>query len=199
MTGTVSHSRRPGQRQQREQSPAFLFYVNDWRGSLKVRAMSFATRGMFVELLLEQWRHGAVPASAADCARLIGGTTTEWTRAWPTLRVCFVPRKRDGLLVNPKLERVRQERRKYQKAQAESGLRGAHARWKKDSEPIGSPSKPMAKHSSSSSSALASTSSLSSASDLKEKDHSRINKHSRPSRLSPITQSAVNAFRKARE
>ena len=90
-----------------ETSPAFLFYVTDWRGWLKVRAMNFATRGMFLELLLEQWHSGAVARVALGLRPVDGGASQEWTRAWPKLRGCFVVRKRDGLLVNPKLRKFR--------------------------------------------------------------------------------------------
>jgi hypothetical protein len=33
-----------------EPSPAFLFYVKDWRSSRKVQGMNFATRGMYLEI-----------------------------------------------------------------------------------------------------------------------------------------------------
>ena len=99
-----------------ELSPAFLFYVKDWRSSRKVHGMSFEARGMYVEMLLEQWETGSVPASPAALAALLGGTTAAWTRAWPKLSACFVARKRDGRLVNLKLERVRRERLKYKRS-----------------------------------------------------------------------------------
>jgi uncharacterized protein YdaU (DUF1376 family) len=130
--------------------PAFLFYVKDWRSSRKVQAMSFAARGMYLEMLMEQWDAGSVPGSPAECATLLGGTTAEWQRAWPMLKACFKSKRRRGggngvpRLVNLKLEEVRRDRLRYKKAQAESGLRGAEARWKKHSKPIGSPSKPIA-------------------------------------------------------
>jgi hypothetical protein len=65
-----------------EPSPAFLFYVKDWRSSRRVQNMNFAARGMYFEMLVEQWETGAVPATAAACADLLGGTTAEWTRSW---------------------------------------------------------------------------------------------------------------------
>src|SRR5262245_24473651 len=120
--------------------PAFLFYVKDWRSSRRVQSMTFAQRGMYFEMLLEQWETGSAPATAAACAERLGGTRAEWTRAWPKLATCFVARKRDGRLVNARMEAVRRERERYRKSQAESGMRGAHARWKRDSKPIGSPS-----------------------------------------------------------
>jgi uncharacterized protein YdaU (DUF1376 family) len=123
-------------------APAFQFYPNDWRGSRRVQAMSFKERGMYFEMLIEQWDKGSVPASMADLARLLGGTEGDWTRAWPKLSACFTTRARDGRLVNAKLETVRRAREKFRKAQAASGLRGAEARWKEHGKPMGSPSKP---------------------------------------------------------
>ena len=134
----------------RNPSPGFVFYVDEWRGSRRVQRMNFAIRAMYFEMLLEQWAAGAAPASPADCAALFGGKTIEWTRAWPLLSKCFVPRRKDGLLVNPKLAAVRRDREAFLKSQRENGLRGARSRWKQHGEPIGSPSgrhaTPMAKH-----------------------------------------------------
>jgi hypothetical protein len=131
-------------------SPAFLFYVKDWRSSRRVQAMTFAERGMYFEMLCEQWDTGSAPGSPAECASALGGTTLEWKRAWPRLRPCFAtktPKGRTippGRLLNIKLDGVRLERLRYRKAQRESGLRGARLRWNKGSEPIGSPPKPIA-------------------------------------------------------
>jgi hypothetical protein len=164
----------------REAAPAFQFYVKDWRSSRKVQVMSFAARGMYLEMLLEQWEHGSLPATPAEMATLLGGTKGEWTRAWPALSVCFVARKPDGRLVNAKLEAVRRERQKYIKAQRESGLLGAKVRWGKDGEPIGSPSKPigtpLAKNGSSSSS---------SSSSVRTEDRARAERSSEPSKEAP--------------
>jgi len=126
-----------------EAIPAFLFYVKDWASSRKVQAMSYDERGRYLELLVEQWQTGSLPATPAAIAALFGDSEAGWTRAWPRLSPCFTTRKRDGLLVNSKLEAVRRERLRYQKVQAESGLRGAKARWKRHGKPIGSPSKPI--------------------------------------------------------
>ena len=150
-----------------EKSPAFQFYVRDWRSSRRVQVMSFAQRGMYLEMLIEQWDKGAAPSSAGACALALGGSQVEWTRAWAALSACFTPRKRDGLLVNPKLEAVRRGRVKFLKAQSASGLAGAEARWRKHGGAMGSPESVVAKNASSSasasSSALASATASSSA------------------------------------
>lgn len=123
-------------------SPAFLFYVKDWASSRRVQAMSYDERGRYLEMLIEQWQTGSLPATPEDIAALFGDTEAGWKRAWPQLSPCFSKRLRDGRLVNPKLEAVRRERHRYQKSQAASGLRGARARWRAHGKPIGSPSKP---------------------------------------------------------
>lgn len=125
---------------------AFLFETAAWRGSRRVQQMTFAERGMYLELLVEQWEHGAVPATAGECAALLGGDVDEWRDAWPKLAACFEVRKRDGRLANARLARDRREREEYYASQRENGRRGGKALWNKqktarpeDSEPVASP------------------------------------------------------------
>jgi uncharacterized protein YdaU (DUF1376 family) len=136
----------------KEQAPAFQFYVKDWRSSRKVQQMSFAQRGMYLEMLLEEWDAGSVPSTPAELAAAIGGTAAEWAKNWNAIRQCFVPYKMrnqhtggngqaHGRLVNVKLERIRSDLRRYRKALSDSGLRGAEKRWGRHSQAIGSPSK----------------------------------------------------------
>ena len=153
----------------REKAPAFQFYVKDWRSSRHVQNMDFATRGMYLEMLLQQWEAHGVPATPAACAALLGGTTAAWTRAWEKLRPCFTVdgRKTDGLLVNLRLEAVRRAAKKYRKTQSDNGKRGATARWTSNGGAMASPSErngdSMANDGSASASASASSSSSSSA------------------------------------
>jgi uncharacterized protein YdaU (DUF1376 family) len=95
--------------------PSFQLYVNDWRGSRDVARMTFAERGMFLEMLIEQWDRHLLPDNPASIAALIGGTVEEWTAAWPALRPKFVLRggrrtKGDRRMYNAKLEGLRKER-----------------------------------------------------------------------------------------
>ena len=124
-------------------SPAFLFYPANWRGSRRVQAMTFAERGMYLELLCEQWEAGAVPATPGACAERLGGRVKEWTSAWPKLKGCFkVDRRRDGGLINPKIDRLRREREQFIKAKRVEGLRAARKRWGTHGSPKGEPSTP---------------------------------------------------------
>jgi uncharacterized protein YdaU (DUF1376 family) len=119
-----------------EKAPAFPFYVRDWRASRKVQRMTYGERGMYLEMLSEEWDQGAAPATAADCASTLGGSLEEWAGAWPKLVVCFVPRRRDGLLINRKLESIRREKRKYHNVQSQNGLAGAQKRWRRHGDAI---------------------------------------------------------------
>lgn len=141
-----------------EKAPAFQFYVRDWRSSRKVQVMSFSHRGMYLEMLIEQWEKGAAPSTATACALALGGSESEWKRAWAALAACFTARKRDGLFVNAKLEGIRRKARKFQKDQSQKGLSGAKKRWQGHSRGMVRPETAIAENSSSSSLAFASSS-----------------------------------------
>lgn len=139
-----------------EKAPAFQFYIRDWRSSRKVQVMSFKERGMYLEMLIEQWDKGAAPSSAAACALALGGTELDWQRSWAALSACFSPRKRDGAFINAKLEAIRRDKRKYIKDQSINGLKGAEARWGRNGTAMPSPQTAIAKNGSASASSSAS-------------------------------------------
>lgn len=110
-----------------ETAPAFQFYVREWRSSRAVLRMSFAERGMYLEMLLEQWEKKSLPDNPDECAELIGGTPEEWRAAWPTLRRKFVT-DLAGRIYNVRLERVREELYRFKAIAQESGTRGGKKR-----------------------------------------------------------------------
>ena len=156
---SASHSTSNG-------SPAFLFYVAEWRSSRAVQRMTFAQRGMYFEMLCEQWDKGSLPDCPRACADALGGTDEEWLAAWPTLRRKFVDRRsrpRPGnlevhdptdcdpvrQLVNLRLERVRQARQAYVNSKKTAGREGGHSKAQKRKEleastPLAEPSTPLA-------------------------------------------------------
>ncbi len=112
-----------------ETSPAFQFYVKEWRSSRAIMRMSFAQQGMYLNMLLEQWENLNVPDDPAACAELIGGSVTEWTKAWPVLRRKFVPAEESGRVLNLRLETERAKQRSHSKRSSDKGKKGADARW----------------------------------------------------------------------
>lgn len=121
----------------KERRPAYLWYVNDWKGSRAVQAMTWGQRGMYRELLDYQWETGAVPDTPQRCARVLGGTTREWTRAWPILRPNFIEAAEvAGGLLNAKLEQLRASRRSTEDnartaggKRAQTAVRGDNGRY----------------------------------------------------------------------
>jgi hypothetical protein len=129
---------------QTQGSPAFQFYIDDYRGSRAVQRMTFAQRGMYIEMLIEQWDKGSLPDCPRACAQLLGGTDEEWIAAWPALRRKFVDRRAkpreeheieipaeddpDRRIVNLKLEKVRKAKRAYKRERQTSGRAGGEAR-----------------------------------------------------------------------
>lgn len=111
----------------KEQAPAFQFYVKEWRSSRAVMRMTFAERGMYLEMLFEQWESYTLPDSPDECSELIGGTLDEWRAAWPTLRRKFVSDV-PGRIYNARLEKVRHERRAYEKWAKKNARKGGLAR-----------------------------------------------------------------------
>jgi uncharacterized protein YdaU (DUF1376 family) len=112
-------------------SPAFQFYVNEWKGSRPVQRMSYAERGIYLEMLLEEWERFDLPDSAEAVADLIATTDeqrAEVLAAWPKVRARFVGSRRDGRIVNLRLERVRAEQRAFRRGKQKAGSEGGKAK-----------------------------------------------------------------------
>ena len=131
-------------------TPAFQFHIHDYRGSRSVQRMSYAQRGMYIEMLVEQWDKGSLPDCPHTCADLLGGTDEEWVSNWPVLRRKFVerrnkPRTDDEAdiptdydphrrIVNLRLEQYRRSLRLLKNSRAEAGKKGGHAKAQKTKE-----------------------------------------------------------------
>lgn len=108
----------------REESPAYQWYVKDWRSSRKVQLMSFKVRGMYREMLDEQWDSCAsLPNDPAQLRLLLGGSDADWKKHLPELRLNFRVLD-DGTLLN---DRIEKERAKQVKRRQE-GSNGGKAR-----------------------------------------------------------------------
>lgn len=142
--------------------PAYQWYVNDARSDRAFQRMSYAQRGMYREMLDEQWDNQGIglPDCPRACAELLGGTEEEWIANWPALRRKFVDRRsrpRNGApdyhdpsdhdparrIINLRLEKQRKSQREFINRQRDAGSRGGRAKAAKQkdlqpSEPIGS-------------------------------------------------------------
>lgn len=127
--------------------PAYQWYVNDARSDRAFQRMSYAQKGMYREMLDEQWDNQGVglPDCPRACAELLGGTEEEWLENWPVLRRKFVDRRsrpRNGApdyhdpsdhdparhIINLRLEKQRKSQRDFITKQREAGSRGGHSK-----------------------------------------------------------------------
>jgi uncharacterized protein YdaU (DUF1376 family) len=132
-------------------SPAFQWYPSDWLSDMKVRMLSWESRGLYIDLLCYCWREGWIPADSSAIAQLCnchGLAIIE-----PCLEL-FTPHPNDPKkLIHKRLDAEREKQKAFSDERKSSGIKGAQKRWGKNSSAI---KQPIAKNSSSSSSSSAS-------------------------------------------
>lgn len=104
---------------------AFFFNVDKWRGSRAVGRMSFAERGVYFEMMLEQWEKKSVPDDLAAVVESIAVTdaqAAEVVAAWPAVRRKFATSKHSpGRMYNVELENTRRKQRANLRAKQVAG------------------------------------------------------------------------------
>lgn len=113
--------------------PSFPFYMNDWLSSLKVRRLTSAERGAFVDMLCHCWASGN--ASLEDDERSLevasGMTAAEWKVSSQTLRKLFEPHfDFPGFLTNKKLYGIWKDREKFRDSAKKGGKASGESRRK---------------------------------------------------------------------
>lgn len=108
-----------------EQSPAYQWYVKDWRSSRATQRMSFTERGVYREMLDQQWEDMTLPDDAQAVADLIAMTeaqVAEVFAAWPVVRRKFATVEGEpGRIVNLRLERIRTALKRFVKGAKKGG------------------------------------------------------------------------------
>jgi uncharacterized protein YdaU (DUF1376 family) len=109
-------------------APWFKFYVADWLLSPSVRFMSAEQRGIYVQLLCEQWYSGeGLPSDDSTLARLAACTREEWERSKDAVLAHFSPDS--GRLVNLKLLKLQDAARALGEERRQAGKVGNSKRW----------------------------------------------------------------------
>lgn len=115
-----------------EKAPAYQWYLKDWRSSRTVHRMSFSERGVYREMLDEQWESLTLPDDPQAVADIIASTPAqeaEVLAAWPAVRRKFVTvAGQAGRIRNLPMERFRKERRAFLRARSEAGRIGGATR-----------------------------------------------------------------------
>ena len=104
--------------------------------------MTYEQRGVYRELLDQQWLEGSIPSEPAQIAAMLHIPAARFTKVWPLIAGKFRPRE-DGRLINDRLESYRRELDAFLQNQAEKGALGAAKRWGRHSQPT---ARPMPKH-----------------------------------------------------
>lgn len=113
----------------RRKAPAYPWYGRDYAEDEAVKLMTYEQEGVYRRLLDHQWFHGGLPADVAHVALLVPKVSTQrFMRViWPAMSTKF--ELKEGRLINPKLERVRQDQATYKASREAAGKAGAAARW----------------------------------------------------------------------
>jgi len=82
--------------------PWFPFYVDDWDGDRTVKLLTHHERGVYLQLLIEQWREGSLPDDVAELAVLAGESPRTFARIWKKMEHKF-PVNGDGQRCNKRM------------------------------------------------------------------------------------------------
>lgn len=109
-----------------EPLPYYRWFVRDYRANRKVQRMGYVARGLYRELLDEQWLEGSLPHDITSLADICECPIEVMEKAWPEISPCF--QEIDGRLINVKLESMRTELDKTRVKRVESGRLGGIAK-----------------------------------------------------------------------
>lgn len=68
---------------------SYPFYIDDWRSSDAVAAMTAEERGIYRELIDQCWREGSLPNSDRALQNFARATDKEWKRSRKAVLACF--------------------------------------------------------------------------------------------------------------
>lgn len=115
--------------------PYFPVWLDDLFGSHAVRMLGQdpALLGGYLLLLFAQWSapECSLPADERELRKLSWLPPRAWKRLWSVVGSSFVPRT-DGRLQHPRVEQERSRALDISEKRAESGRKGAAARWQTD-------------------------------------------------------------------
>jgi uncharacterized protein YdaU (DUF1376 family) len=108
--------------------PWFPMIVSDWLLSPSIRFMTPEARGLYIQLLCEQWANGgALPDDDRKLKYYAGANDEQWQRSSPDVLTHF--ERTDGTIFNAKLRQLMEERGAWREKLSEAGKRGNEKRW----------------------------------------------------------------------
>lgn len=92
-----------------EALPYYKWFWQKWRASREVQRMGYVARGLYRELLDEQWDKGGIPDDVNRLAAICDCPLEVMQNEWPKVAPHFQVQKKNGLLANGVLESMRTE------------------------------------------------------------------------------------------
>lgn len=152
--------------------PYFPFYAQDWLGDHKVRGLSPAARGTYIDILALMWTSsdGGLSATPEKLSRMVGQSVEEFILSWAEIQDTADPilEERAGRVFS---RRMMREREKYAEKRAklrEAGRKGGEAKARNYGDSLANASEMLKQKASSSSSSTESSSRSSSSTESKE-------------------------------
>ena len=125
-------------------APAFQFYPADYLADMRIRMLSWASRGLYIDLLCYCWREGWIPSDSSAIAQLCNCHDTATIE--PCLALFSSHPDDAGKLIHAGLDAEREKQKAFREERKASGIKGAAKRWGGSSSAI---KQPMAKNGSS--------------------------------------------------
>ena len=116
-----------------EPLPYFKWLWRDWRANRHVQRLHYIAKGLYRELLDEQWCEGFIPPDVETLADICNCPVEIMQEYWPSLQDLFETQE-DGSLVNRKLEQQRTAEDTIRAAKARGGKKSAIAKINKINE-----------------------------------------------------------------
>jgi uncharacterized protein YdaU (DUF1376 family) len=110
--------------------PYFKWLWRDWRANKKVQKMDYIARGLYRELLDEQWSEGTIPDDLPALADICDCPLEVMETHWPAIEK-FFEKTEDGSFLNQKLEKQRTEQDTKRVKLARAGRIGGLAKLNK--------------------------------------------------------------------
>ena len=113
-------------------SPAFQFYVKDWLASTKVRLMSHAERGAYMDLLCHTWNEDDCSLNNDDDElSILSGLGDKWHgKAADKIKACF--KVKGARLVHERLLAEREKQKMHSEKCKKAGMASGKARRTKE-------------------------------------------------------------------
>lgn len=116
-----------------DDSVGFFFNVEKWFGSTAVRRMSYREKGVYLEMMLQQWRERTrnlpdSPDAVADLITITPEQAADVAAAWAVVRRKFVTSKHDPRRIyNIEVECTRRKQRANRRNRENAGRAGGKA------------------------------------------------------------------------